>query len=80
MSFFTPEVILLIGLLFVLTEVKKNFFIPAAGLCYAAWFGFKQIDHSDSHAYLLSGMMILVMAACAYSFVMAFLNNKGNQR
>ncbi|KAB2947831.1 MAG: carboxypeptidase regulatory-like domain-containing protein [Candidatus Methanoperedens sp.] len=71
-------VLLLIAFLFINVFVKKNFFIPGASMSYAAWFGFTQIDHSDPHAYLLSGMVILVVAACGYSFIMSLLNNRGN--
>lgn len=71
-------ILLLIAFLFINVFVKKNFFIPAASMSYAVWFGFTQIDHSGPQAYLLSGMVILVIAACGYSFIMALLNNKGN--
>ncbi|MCZ7401676.1 MAG: carboxypeptidase-like regulatory domain-containing protein [Candidatus Methanoperedens sp.] len=69
------ETLLLIGFIFILAFVKKNFFVPAAGAAYSAWFGLTQIDHTNSSAFLLSGMVILLISACGYSFLMTFDKN-----
>lgn len=77
LSLLVPEVILLIGFLFVLAEARKNFFIPAAAAAYSVYFLFTQVDHTNRYAYLLTGMGILLMCAAGYSFYLSYSNNRG---